>query len=112
MRVCVDTLTLLGWTPSYCSFCTHTHTHVERSPSPVSATDDGVGSDDDKAAADYAGQTDDCDICAKVGDLIVCDTCPRCYHIACLISHGRVASHVKTADDLPDDWHCYQVHTQ
>lgn len=46
------------------------------SPSPVPGEEEGDGYETDHQ--DY------CEVCQQGGEIILCDTCPRAYHLVCL----------------------------
>ena len=62
--------------------------------------DDDEGDADEGDGIDSDGNYEVCFYCQDGGDLLCCDSCPRSYHIECLMPPIRES-------DLPEgDWHC------
>ena len=59
--------------------------------------------DEDQEMEEEDSNLEHCEVCQQGGEIILCDTCPRAYHLVCLDP---------ALEDIPEeDWSCPQCET-
>jgi len=74
------------------------------SPSGGTGHANGSGDVEEEQASEAEEEDDECCVCRQAGRVVICDICPRVYHMRCL--SAAEGARVKSLGDTDAEWWC------